>query len=539
MFCARVGAGCPDRAKSDPQPAGRGVLPKPGSSLGGFFHLYDQDRSMTPLTESDIQSRVARLSDLRAAIATAIVGQHDVVEQLLTGLLAGGHCLLEGVPGLGKTLLVRTLGQALELQFRRVQFTPDLMPSDLLGTELLEEDHGTGRRAFRFQKGPVFTHLLLADELNRTPPKTQAALLEAMQEHTVSFAGVTHALPEPFFVLATQNPIEQAGTYPLPEAQLDRFLLHIALDYPGEEDERAIIAQTTGAAPAQVPRVMGGEDVLALQAPVRQVHVGEDLLAGISRLVVATPPDRRWSWPRRRARCCTGGWRPRARTCRRSPRRYCGTVCCCRSPPRPRASVRTRWSRRCWTNCRSRAAERRGHDGPGSRRPGAARAAARAAHRLAPRQPAARRRPAPRSRPRRRAGILAVPRLRAGRRAAPDRLEAVRAQRPLLRARGRARQSARGLDRARCQRLDGAGRRGAPGLEPAGRGTGAGRLHRRGGAAPGRPCRTARRGWRCAASGARGRRQPPARAAAARAGPDRGRGRHARPGAAGARLGAR
>jgi len=243
-----------------------------------------------PLTESDIQARVARLADLRAAIASAIVGQHDVVEQLLTGLLAGGHCLLEGVPGLGKTLLVRTLGQALELQFRRVQFTPDLMPSDLLGTELLEEDHGTGRRAFRFQKGPVFTHLLLADELNRTPPKTQAALLEAMQGHTVSFAGVTHALPEPFFVLATQNPIEQAGTYPLPEAQLDRFLLHIALDYPGEEDERAIIAQTTGAAPAQVPRVMGGEDVLALQALVRQVHVGEDLLAWITRLVRATRP---------------------------------------------------------------------------------------------------------------------------------------------------------------------------------------------------------------------------------------------------------
>jgi len=245
---------------------------------------------MNALTESQIQSRLERLSELRAAIATAIVGQHEVVEQLLTGLLAGGHCLLEGVPGLGKTLLVRTLGQALELQFRRVQFTPDLMPSDLLGTELLEEDHGTGRRQFRFQRGPVFTNLLLADELNRTPPKTQAALLEAMQEHTVSFAGVTHALPAPFFVLATQNPIEQAGTYPLPEAQLDRFLLHIALDYPDEDEERAIIAQTTGEATAQVPRVMGGEDVLALQALVRQVHVGADLLAWITRLVRATRP---------------------------------------------------------------------------------------------------------------------------------------------------------------------------------------------------------------------------------------------------------
>ncbi|MGY1409051.1 AAA family ATPase [Luteimonas sp. A611] len=243
-----------------------------------------------PLTEPDIQSRLSRLSELRAAIATAIVGQHEVVEQLLTGLLAGGHCLLEGVPGLGKTLLVRTLGQALELQFRRVQFTPDLMPSDLLGTELLEEDHGTGHRHFRFQQGPVFTNLLLADELNRTPPKTQAALLEAMQEHTVSFAGVTHALPAPFFVLATQNPIEQAGTYPLPEAQLDRFLLHIALDYPGEDEERAIIAQTTSSHVAQVPRVMDGEEVLALQVLVREVHVGDELLAWITRIVRATRP---------------------------------------------------------------------------------------------------------------------------------------------------------------------------------------------------------------------------------------------------------
>ena len=244
----------------------------------------------TPPTESEIQSRLSRLGDLRAAIATAIVGQHDVVEQLLTGLLAGGHCLLEGVPGLGKTLLVRTLGQALDLQFRRVQFTPDLMPSDLLGTELLEEDHGTGHRHFRFQQGPVFTNLLLADELNRTPPKTQAALLEAMQEHTVSFAGVTHRLPAPFFVLATQNPIEQAGTYPLPEAQLDRFLLHVALDYPDEQEERAIIAQTTSGAATEVPRVMDGGEVLALQKLVREVHVGDELLVWITRLVRATRP---------------------------------------------------------------------------------------------------------------------------------------------------------------------------------------------------------------------------------------------------------
>jgi len=245
----------------------------------------------TELDEPAIQSRLAQLTTLRAAIATAIVGQDAVVEQLLIGLLAGGHCLLEGVPGLGKTLLVRSLGQALELEFRRIQFTPDLMPSDILGTEILEEDHGTGKRHFKFQQGPVFTNLLLADELNRTPPKTQAALLEAMQEHTVSYAGVTHQLPAPFFVLATQNPIEQAGTYPLPEAQLDRFLLHVKVDYPSEAEERTILTQTTGAKVAQVPRVMGADAVLELRALAREVHLGDDLLGWITRLVRASRPD--------------------------------------------------------------------------------------------------------------------------------------------------------------------------------------------------------------------------------------------------------
>ena len=242
------------------------------------------------MQEHAIQQQVAQLTTLRAAIGQAIVGQHEVVEQLLIGLLAGGHCLLEGVPGLGKTLLVRSLGQALALQVRRIQFTPDLMPSDILGTEILEEDHGTGRRHFKFQPGPVFTNLLLADELNRTPPKTQAALLEAMQEHTVSYAGVTHALPEPFFVLATQNPLEQAGTYPLPEAQLDRFLLHVRVDYPDEAEERAILVNTTGSSGARVPEVLDGAAVLALQALVREVHVGADLLDWINRLVRATRP---------------------------------------------------------------------------------------------------------------------------------------------------------------------------------------------------------------------------------------------------------
>ncbi len=244
-----------------------------------------------PLTEAAVSAQLERLGQVRQAIGRAIVGQAEVVEQLLIGLLAGGHCLIEGVPGLGKTLLARTLGRALALDFGRVQFTPDLMPSDILGTEILEEDHGTGKRHFRFQKGPVFTNLLLADELNRTPPKTQAALLEAMQEHTVSYAGVTHQLPEPFFVLATQNPLEQAGTYPLPEAQLDRFLLHVRVAYPAEAEERAILTQTTGLGDADVQAVIGGEEVLALQKLVRQVHLGDDVLDWIVRLVRATRPQ--------------------------------------------------------------------------------------------------------------------------------------------------------------------------------------------------------------------------------------------------------
>jgi len=242
-------------------------------------------------TDSDIQHQIARLGLLKESIARAIVGQDEVVEQLLIGLLAGGHCLLEGVPGLGKTLLVRSLGEALKLEFRRIQFTPDLMPSDILGTEILEEDHGTGKRYFKFQKGPVFTSLLLADELNRTPPKTQAALLEAMQEHTISYGGTTYPLPEPFFVLATQNPLEQAGTYPLPEAQLDRFLLHIRVGYPSETEERAILSRTTGGAGAKVGEVMDGAEVLALQKLVREVHVGDDLMTWITRLVRASRPQ--------------------------------------------------------------------------------------------------------------------------------------------------------------------------------------------------------------------------------------------------------
>jgi MoxR-like ATPase len=240
--------------------------------------------------EEDIARHLEKLSRVRSEIGRVIVGQAGVVEQLLIGLLAGGHCMLEGVPGLGKTLLVRVLGRTLALDFRRVQFTPDLMPSDILGTEILEEDHGTGKRSFLFQKGPVFTNLLLADELNRTPPKTQAALLEAMQEHTVSYGGKTYALPEPFFVLATQNPLEQSGTYPLPEAQLDRFLLNIRVEYPSESEELAMLAQTTGEATIATEACMNGDDVLALQKLTRQVHLGQDLLAWITTLIRASRP---------------------------------------------------------------------------------------------------------------------------------------------------------------------------------------------------------------------------------------------------------
>jgi MoxR-like ATPase len=248
------------------------------------------DAATAPLTEDDVKAQLERLAQVRRAIAQAIVGQDSVVELLLIGLLAGGHCLLEGVPGLGKTLLVRSLSQALKLDFRRIQFTPDLMPSDILGTEILEEDHGTGKRYFKFQKGPVFTHLLLADELNRTPPKTQAALLEAMQEHTVSYGGTTYPLPAPFFVLATQNPLEQAGTYPLPEAQLDRFLLHVKVDYPTEAEEQAILSQTTGGGSSKIEMVMSGDEVLALQKLTREVHLGDDVLSWITRLIRATRP---------------------------------------------------------------------------------------------------------------------------------------------------------------------------------------------------------------------------------------------------------
>jgi MoxR-like ATPase len=227
---------------------------------------------------------------LRKEIGKVIIGQHDIIEQLFTALLAQGHCLLVGVPGLAKTLLIKTLAEVIDLKFSRVQFTPDLMPSDITGTEIIEEDHSTGQKAFRFIKGPVFANIVLADEINRTPPKTQAALLEAMQEHNVTAAGVKYPLEEPFFVLATQNPIEQEGTYPLPEAQLDRFMFNLWLDYPSREEEELIVKNTTSPLVARLDEVLSGEDIQFFQELVRRVPVADNVIAFAVDLVTRTRP---------------------------------------------------------------------------------------------------------------------------------------------------------------------------------------------------------------------------------------------------------
>jgi MoxR-like ATPase len=224
-------------------------------------------------------------------IARRIVGQQQVVDDLVVALLAGGHALLVGVPGLAKTLLVQTVAQALELDFSRVQFTPDLMPSDITGTELLEEDHATGRRIFKFARGPVFANVVLADEINRAPPKTQAALLQAMQEHAVTAAGQTHRLPEPFFVLATQNPIEQEGTYPLPEAQLDRFMIQLRVGYPSRQEEEQIVSSTTGDHTQTVTPVLGAVQLAELQRLVRRLPAPPSLVSHAVQLARSTRPE--------------------------------------------------------------------------------------------------------------------------------------------------------------------------------------------------------------------------------------------------------
>ena len=243
------------------------------------------------LNEKNIQTLLDKLPRLKDEIQKVIVGQDDILDQLLVAFLAGGHCLLEGVPGLAKTLIVKTMSQALELSFRRIQFTPDLMPTDIIGTEVLEEDHSTGKRFFKFNKGPLFANIILADEINRTPPKTQSALLEAMQEFEVTYGGITYPLDKPFFILATQNPIEQAGTYPLPEAQLDRFLLLIKIGYPSEQEEFEVLNRTTGSRKADVNAVINAAEIQQAQALVRQVTISDDLVKYVSQLIRATRPD--------------------------------------------------------------------------------------------------------------------------------------------------------------------------------------------------------------------------------------------------------
>jgi MoxR-like ATPase len=253
--------------------------------------------SPTPPPQVDVNAMIKQVQALSAQlqkeIGKVIVGQQDVIDQLLMALLCKGHAVLVGVPGLAKTLLISTIAKTLSLGFSRIQFTPDLMPSDITGTEVIEEDRGTGKRNLRFVKGPVFANVILADEINRTPPKTQAALLEAMQEHQVTAAGYRHALPQPFFVLATQNPIEQEGTYPLPEAQLDRFMFMIQVDYPSASEELEIVRRTTARHKATVEHVLDAEQVLGIQDLVRDVPVADHVINYTLSLVRATREPKR------------------------------------------------------------------------------------------------------------------------------------------------------------------------------------------------------------------------------------------------------
>jgi MoxR-like ATPase len=231
-----------------------------------------------------------KIKQVKSEIEKRIVGQDEIIEQLLISLFARGHCLLVGVPGLAKTLLIKTVAEVMDLKFSRIQFTPDLMPSDITGTEIIEEDQLTKKRDFKFISGPIFANIILADEINRTPPKTQAALLEAMQEHRVTAAGTTYQLPEPFFVLATQNPIEQEGTYPLPEAQLDRFMFNLWLDYPSFDEEIKIVKTTTSQYSSQIDKILGSEEIIEFQDLVRRVPVAENVIDFAVKTVNMTRP---------------------------------------------------------------------------------------------------------------------------------------------------------------------------------------------------------------------------------------------------------
>jgi MoxR-like ATPase len=244
-----------------------------------------------PTQEAEVVRNLAQAyQQMTAQIGKVIVGQNEVIEQLLMALFSRGHCLLEGVPGLAKTLLISTVARILHLSFKRIQFTPDLMPADITGTDILQDDPDTGRRRFVFLPGPIFANMVLADEINRTPPKTQAALLEAMQEHHVTAGAHTYPLPEPFFVLATQNPIEQEGTYPLPEAQLDRFMFNIKVGYPSRDEEMEIMRRTTSTQRVDLQAQLGGEQIQRLQELVRQVAVADHVFAYVADLVRATRP---------------------------------------------------------------------------------------------------------------------------------------------------------------------------------------------------------------------------------------------------------
>ena len=254
--------------------------------------MTPSDTDLNKMTDIKLVKQLTESRDqFNMEISKRIVGQQEIIDHILIALLCRGHTLLVGVPGLAKTLLIKSIAELLDLNFSRIQFTPDLMPSDITGTEIIEEDHNTGKREFRFFKGPVFGNIILADEINRTPPKTQAALLEAMQEHNVTTAGQTYILEEPFFVLATQNPIEQEGTYPLPEAQLDRFMFNIKIDYPNDEEEVAIVKSTTSGIDNELSIVIGREDLLLYQDLVRRVPIADNVIEFAVDLVSKTRPQ--------------------------------------------------------------------------------------------------------------------------------------------------------------------------------------------------------------------------------------------------------
>ena len=279
----------PDGERSPAEPAAAGNAGAGAGSIDAAPLSEDQMRIQAAVREMSLKTRL-----IESEISKAIIGQREIVAELLTAIISGGHVLMIGMPGLAKTLMIRTVSEVLDLKFQRIQFTPDLMPSDITGTEIIEVDEATGRKEYRFIKGPIFSNILLADEINRTPPKTQAALLEAMQEHRVTAAGQAYPLDLPFFVLATQNPLEQEGTYPLPEAQLDRFMFSIYIDYPSEADEETIAKVTTRRREVELKKVLDAAEILELQQVVRDLPISDHVVKYATRLARSTrPADKR------------------------------------------------------------------------------------------------------------------------------------------------------------------------------------------------------------------------------------------------------